>query len=66
MSNYIFGLLKKLLNYVSIKEQSLSPVLLQDDYIIDGDYQAEVVEFTTKNKDIEGSGQREDDRINEI
>lgn len=38
----------------------------QDDYIIDGDYQAEVVEFTTKDKDIEGSGQREDDRINEI
>lgn len=37
----------------------------EDDYIIDGDYQAEVVEFTTKQKGTEGSG-REDDSINEI
>jgi len=38
----------------------------QDDYIIDGDYEADVVEFTTKRDDKEGSGRREDERFNEI
>ena len=41
--------------------------LFQGDYIIDeGDYEADVIEFTTKKSSREVSGSREDDKFNEI